>query len=136
MGPAFLHDLRCQHFHRESKSLLHADCYLCMLPEPGEFVLAARLPYRNGVRRFIEKEVPVLAHNGLLSDIWRALQKLMEVTVPPLTVLHASYRLFGAELRWNTSRRAAGRTIAQLGFLQDGHAISTLRQSNGNKRTR
>src|SRR2546421_2153931 len=58
----------------------------------------------------------------------------MEVTVPPLTVLHPDHRLFSAELCSNTCRRTTGRTIAQLGFLQYSHAEATLCQSNGDKR--
>src|SRR5262245_13171628 len=86
--PAFLDDLRCQYFNRESKALLHAGCRLCMVPDLGYLVLSARLPCRNCVRSFVEKQIAVLTQNRLLADIWRAVQEVMEVAVPPLTVLH------------------------------------------------
>src|SRR5947207_3187696 len=127
-------NLWAQHFNREPKVLLHTGCRLCMLPYLCYLVLSARLPCRDRVRGFVEEQVAVLSHNRLLADICRAVQEIMEVAVPPLTVLHPNHRLLGAELGSNTCRRTAGRTIAQLGLLQYSHAEATLCQSNGDKR--
>ena len=134
MGPAFLHNLRRQYFNRKCSPLLHGDSRLCLLPEVGK--LCCRRGCHAGIAPgILQKKIPILTHNRLLTDIKWALQMLMEMTVPPLTVLHASYRLFSAELRPNTCRRAAGRTISYLGLLQDSDAEAALRQSHGNQRS-
>src|SRR6266481_6837521 len=132
--PAFLDDLRCQHFNRKPKTLLHVHCRLCMLPYLGYLVLPSWLPCRDCVGGFVEEQVAVLAHNRLLTDIWRAVQEFMEMAVPPLAVLHPDHRLFSAELRSNTCRRTAGRTIAELRLFQHSYTEATLCQSNGDKR--
>src|SRR5436309_1338084 len=70
--PAFLDILRCQHFHREAKALLHVSCRLCMLPVLCYLVSSARLPYRDRLGILVEEQVAVLSHHWLLTDICRA----------------------------------------------------------------
>src|SRR5579884_1617849 len=127
IGPAFLDSLRCQHFNRKPKTLLHAGGCLCMVPDLSNLVLSARLPCRNRSGIFIEEQIAVLAHNRVLTDICGAVQEVMEMAIPPLAILHSDHRLFSAELCSNACRRTTGRTIAQLGLLQHSHAEATLR---------
>src|SRR5258708_8322607 len=82
--PAFLNDLWRQHFNRKPKTLLHACCRLRMVPNLSCLVSSAELPCRDCFGGFVEKQVAVLPHNRLLTDICRTLQEVMEVAVPPL----------------------------------------------------
>src|SRR5205823_1566930 len=117
-------------------TLLHARCYLCMVPVLGYLVSPARLPCRDCVRCFIEEQVAVLAHHWLLTHIRRTVQKVMEVAIPPLTILHPHDCLFCAELRPNPCRRTAGRTIPHLSLLQYSDTEAVFRQPNRNQRAR
>ena len=56
------------------------------------------------------------------------MQKVMEVAVPPLAVLHPDHRLFRAELGSNPRGRSAGRPIPHLGLFHHCHAEAVLRQ--------
>jgi hypothetical protein len=106
------------------------------VPELSGLASPMRIPCRNCVRSFIEEQVAILSHHWLFTHIRRTMQKVMEVVVPPLTILHPNYRLLCAELRSNPCRRSAGRPIPHLSLFRHSHAETALRQSNRNQSAR